>query len=380
LELTIARTPAILRLQNIFNWDFAMTTSQIVEFLVSAALKAPSADNTQPWHFTWDGDYLLLSYDFGRVSGLTFQPDNPAILLSVGAVIENLVQVADCLGLKIEFEESSETDQSVGIYSRIKVNFEESSQLLPECKGLPLFSRHTNRFSFKSIPLPDHLISSIATDHEQDAHAAAITDPDKVTKIARLICNASEIRFQTKEIHEWLFKSLRFNSAEVNSGDGLDVSTLDLPPGGGLFFKFIADWRRMSFLNRLGVYKLMSLIESAPIGKAPALVAISSPVENRQIIAAGRLLTRIWIRLNEEGVAVHPYYVIPDQLIRLQQEQIPEKLLPLARELAAKTEEIFGFEDEAQQLRMLFRIGYPKKNPTRSERLPLNRVYTETAS
>lgn len=57
---------------------------QTVKFLVTAGLQAPTADNSQPWHFSWDGSCLALSYDADRVSGLTFPSNDPATLLSVG--------------------------------------------------------------------------------------------------------------------------------------------------------------------------------------------------------------------------------------------------------------------------------------------------------
>lgn len=90
---------------------------------------------------------------------------------------------------------------------------------------------------------------------------------------------------------------------------------------------------------------MLSLIDSAPIGKAPALVAITSPAGAEQVVSAGRLLTRIWTRLKAEGVAVHPYYVIPDQLQRLKQKRVPEHLITRARDLELKASRLFALHD-----------------------------------
>jgi len=348
-----------------------------VKFLVTAALQAPLADNSQPWHFTWDGTYLDLSYDTDRVSGLTFRADDPATLLSVGGVIENLTQVAGYLGLCIQHEEMSETDLRVGTYFRLRLEPKELAELPRDCDDLPLFHRHTNRLPFKHSPLPDDITAWMTNGQELDARASLITNQEEIRGIAGLVRSASEIRFQTREVHDWLAKSLRFSPREVKCGDGLDVETLDLPPGGGLFLKFISDWRRMAFLNRFGIFRMLSMIDSAPVGKAPALVAISSPTGAVQVVAAGQLLTRIWTRLNAEGIAVHPYYVIPDQLQRLRQSRIPDYLVNQARNLEYQGDRTFGLKENSMELRMLLRIGYPKKKPVRSRRLPLDTVFTD---
>jgi hypothetical protein len=348
-----------------------------VKFLITAACQAPSADNSQPWHFTWDGLHLTLSYDVDRVSGQTFPSDDPATLLSVGGVIENLSQAADHIGLHIEEENISERELNTGTYFRYSIEPENLTRLPDNYADLALFNRHTNRFPFNSNTVDESLTAAISAESELDARALAITNPETIREIENLVRSASEIRFQTKEVHEWLGKSLRFSPREVQCGDGLDVATLNLPPGGGSFLKFISDWKRMKFLNRLGAYKALSIVDSAAIGKAPAVVIITCPKGVIPALAAGRLLTRVWIRLNAEGIAVHPYYVISDQLQRLQKGEVPEQLLPLARKLAVETNEIFGLDTRGEQLLMLLRVGHPKKIPVRSRRLPLEKVFTD---
>jgi len=348
-----------------------------VKLLVNAAIQAPSADNSQPWHYTWNGDFLTFSYDTDRVYGLTFSPDDPATLLSLGGAIENVIQVADHYGIQIEFEKIIESKIKTGASFRLRPDTDNIANLADEHTDLPLFHRHTNRLSYKNKALSSSLIAWINTDCELNARATVTTNSEKIKGIADLVRNASEIRFQTKEVHEWLGKSLRFSPTEVEYGDGLDVATLGLPRGGTLLLKFISDWRRMVFLNRFKAYKLLSMIDSLPVGKASALVIITSPEGPEQVIDAGRLLTRIWTRLNMEGVAVHPYYVIPDQLQRLKQNRIPDKLVSQARYLERAAGHIFGLDEKLTELRMVLRIGYPKKKPIRSKRLPLEAVFTD---
>ncbi|MFV0276096.1 MAG: hypothetical protein ACK5HY_02785, partial [Parahaliea sp.] len=133
---------------------------------------------------------------------------------------------------------------------------------------------------------------------------------------------------------------------------------------------------RMAMLNRLGLHKLLARIDSAPVAAAPALVAIVGPAEKDDILAAGRLLQRSWQHLNAQGVATHPYYVISDQLARLQTHTVPQALTTLAQQIKTRSEALLGLTD-GERIHMLLRTGYPRReNPPQSLRLPLESVFT----
>ena len=84
-------------------------------------------------------------------------------------------------------------------------------------------------------------------------------------------------------------------------------------------------------------------------------------------------MERVWISLNEQDVAVQPYYVISDQLHRRQVGLIPHGLNNQADELLDKVQQLFKL-NQGETLHMLLRIGYAKKTPVFSKRLPLQAV------
>ena len=90
----------------------------------------------------------------------------------------------------------------------------------------------------------------------------------------------------------------------------------------------------MKLLNKIGMYKLLSAIDSSPVHSGPGVMAIIAPIGSFGTIDAGRLLSRQWTLLNQSGLAVHPYYVVADQLARLRTNQVPIPLEPLARQVA----------------------------------------------
>ncbi len=280
--------------------------------LAQAFQAAPSADNSQPYLGKWDGKTLHISYDNKRVEGTTFSADDQATLLTLGAIIENMAQLCvytdEVMGIHLQNLDQNDPSAILDI--------PENLSFPPQAGDMAIFQRHTNRFSYKKEPLPEDLLASLSPLLPDKTRTSVFIDKATKTAIWKLVKSASEIRFQTREVHEWLEKSLRFSPSEVNHGDGLDINTMDLPPGGGLIMKFIASWKRMSILNTIGAYKLFSAVDAAPVRVAPGIVAIIGEHSPAGAIAAGRTLVRVWSDLNARGIAVHPYYVIADQLDR----------------------------------------------------------------
>lgn len=349
-----------------------MPTSDALNLILQAAHQAPSADNSQPWRLDWLNQTLSVTYDTARVSDKTFPAHSPATLLTMGAVQENINQAANASGCPLTWQIPSTLDPDRPVYFQALLGQANDSPQV-SAETLPLFKRHTNRLPYRSQTLPEALLNALKKQTIASARVLVIDQPAAISQVAGLVGQASEIRFQTREIHEWLAKSLRFGSSSGSYDDGLDVNTLDLPPGGIAFLRLISAWPRMKILNLLGAYKALSFIDSRPIKDAPALVAVVGPSGFQDILAAGRLMTRIWIDLNAQGVAAHPYYVIADQLHRRQAGAIPAGLEKQADAVFDKAKEIFQF-GEGETLQMLLRVGYPKKTPVLSKRLPLDVV------
>ena len=109
---------------------------------------------------------------------------------------------------------------------------------------------------------------------------------------------------------------------------------------------------------------------------APAVVAIIGTTDRQGTIDAGRLLGRVWSHLNSRGIAVHPYYVVADQLARLREGTVPAKLVPQAERIRNESARLFGLGPD-ETLHMLLRIGYPTREAPSSRRLPLEQVFTD---
>jgi nitroreductase len=348
-----------------------MSTEKIIlNEILRLISRAPSADNSQPWRFLCDGATLQILSPQPTTQTALFGPTSPATLIAIGGVLENFLTAADFYGFTVRTHPLTEAEHTTGIY--LFAEIEPSNRPVPQ-EPCPVLARHTNRFPFRPDPLPDAAASLLTAAQEGPARILHFNTPNDLATLARQVAAASRIRFQTREVHEWLAHSLRYTEAEIARGDGLDIHTLHLPPGGRAFLRFIGDWRRMEILNRLGVYKAMAHIEAQLIQRSPAIAALIAPNDFDACLAAGRLLTRVWTALNQQGIAVHPYYVIPDQLQRLRDGMVPDHLTDQAQALHHDCQDFLHLAP-GETLHMLLRLGYPTRNPPRSRRRPLAEV------
>ncbi|HTE14832.1 MAG TPA: hypothetical protein VK642_07120, partial [Burkholderiales bacterium] len=151
------------------------------------------------------------------------------------------------------------------------------------------------------------------------------------------------------------------------------VDALCLPPGGKRFLRFTSDWRRLAALNRLGAYKLLALSEVALLSAAPALLCVIGRADARNVIDAGHLMSRIWTDLNVKGIAVHPYYVVTDQINRLHDGTIAKGFEARITAVESELRQLLGLQPD-QVLHMILRVGYGKITPVRSRRLAVESV------
>jgi len=341
-----------------------------LEYIISAAGRAPSADNGQPWQFVWDELALSLRIDRSRLRDSLFTPESPAILLAMGAAVENMVQATENLAttMRLEWPIDPLADD---FFLRVKAEDWPSIPVPQQLWQHPLFQRCTNRWPYRPGPLPEDSVRWLDGVREEVATHQLLTERVPIERWASWVKLASRLRFRIQEVHRWFCDTLRWSDQEARRGEGLDLETLHLPPGGRAILRFTGDWRRVEWLNRLGLYKFFASVEAVPIASAPAILLITGEDNVKGAVAAGRLLERLWIGLNQRGLAVHPYYVIPDQLYRLDTAQMPVELLAEAQRLKDETAAELR---EMGRLYMMLRVGRPTAKVKRSYRLPMPAV------
>lgn len=347
------------------------SSGTFISQLAAIGALAPSADNTQAWRMNWNGEELSISYAGRNLPYNVFTSRSHATLLSVGTVMENLQLALDQNGVAATWRWGTADGQP---YAAVKPETLPVNFSVPQAAVL----RHTNRLPYRADPLPADLVARMESRSSEGNRLSFMVDRASKSALVKLVRSSSEARFCNEELHKWLFGSLRHTPAEVAQGDGLDLATLGLPPGGKQFLSMISSWPRLARLNRLGAYKLLALTEVALISAAPCLVCIVGAADDRSVIDAGRLMERTWMELNLQGLAVQPYYVVTDQLNRLHAGSLAPGFELRMGEVERKLGVLLGLQ-EGEILHMILRVGYPLRQPVRSRRLALAAVFADSA-
>lgn len=340
-----------------------------IQQLASIAARAASADNSQPYQLQWDGHRLALHYAERQASYNVFGPVSHATLLSAGGVIEYLDQTLASSGVVADWQWGGGDGQP---YAALDLPALPAQLIGPPA----LLQRHTNRAPFLPTALPAALLQQVAAMREGAQQVFIVQERAQRDGLIQQVRLCSEARFCSRPLHEWLQGSLRRTPAAVAQGDGLDLACLALPPGGRRLLDFMAPWPRMARLNALGAYKLLAFSEVGALRSAPALLCLAGPDGVRQGLDAGRLLARAWSWLNAQGIAVHPYYVVTDQISRWQAGTLEQGFEARVAHAEQAVRALLQLP-AGHRLHMILRLGYPRREAPRSQRLPLDQFLAE---
>lgn len=341
------------------------TTGPPWRILLEAALRAPSADNSQPWRFRIsDGGFNVR---FAPRGDAVFHVSSAAVRLAAGAMHEYLIDFARHYELGMGVEVPILNDDTV-LCGCIETGGARlmSSMTIIDC-------RHTDRGPYLPHPVPQSVLPAVG-EVAQDVRIVAVDTRPACLAIANEFRRLAEVRFRIRVLHEWLMGSLRFGPAETARGDGLDVALLGLPLGGAQLMRLLRPWSRMQRFNRFGLYKAMAAIDARPLATAPMLLIILGRPEPASMHASGRQMIRAWHALNGAGYAVHPYFAATDLAERLRHGQLPAELVPHTRAALGRLNDIVGTRPE-EIIMMVMRVGKPMRPVQgRASRLPVDRL------
>ncbi len=347
-------------------------TQNQLHALIEAAVLAPSPDNNQPWQFAVEGERLVVHLD--RRQALPSDVNGMFDLMGVGAAIENACLAARHRGLYPEVE-IFDPPRQTGDDPLVPV---ATVALRPGGVPDPLFSqladRCTNRKPYATRPVDKQSLQRLA-----DAASAFpgiqldfVTDRSRICALARLAGATDLVRFQYEPFHNEMFRQLRFSAEEAErTGDGLDVRTVELPPGAAWILRLLRPWKRMQWLHRTGLSRLLSvpsILTARHSGALGVLTADEATV--RRFMHGGRSFQRIWLAAQAEGLAMHP--LGSPAVFFGHIEQLDGRKLSRAhqRRLAALIERFTRLlpQKSGRTLLMLFRLGYAAGPSARSLR------------
>ena len=347
----------------------------MISAVVEAAILAPSGDNCQPWRFRWDGKDLRILFLAERAESL-YDIRSVASWISLGAVITNMTLAAARLGFQMTVE-LFPTGESPGVAARVGF---QAGAVAADPLAEAIAARCVNRRPFRRDPLPASVreeLQALAASSPGMRLSWIDTDPSK-RRIATLAAQNDRILFENRELHDGVFRWIRWTRAEAERrrdgmpGDSLELSRFEQPG-----MRLLGSWRWARLAGVLGITRGLPF-RARQIYRRSGAVALLSVRGDRpeDFVRGGEVLERIWLTATRYGIAFQPITGITFLLLRMRLTG-GERLAAQHRVLLARIEEEFKrvFPDGAAESPiMLFRLGLAPPPSGRALRLPLEQI------
>ena len=302
---------------------------------------------------------------------------------ALGPAMENIALTASTDGLraKMQYHARPFADSEDGeLVATITLETGADADPLAEY----IEQRTTNRRMYAKTPLSESETAALS-EAIQDSRSNLLwlTQPADLKALGKLVYISDRLRFEHQPFHDEFHKVLRYSDAQAKeTGDGLDLKTLEIPGFAVPIFKWVRPWPRMKFANRLGLSGMFAGNSKQQIQKSGAVgLLLTTEASDERYLEAGRSLQRIWLACTAAGLAFQPVGGLPmflTQFARKGREAfIPAHAIRLA-EIVEPFYELFPAA-RANTLVMLFRIGKAKPPSARSYRYPLDRIIAQEA-
>lgn len=353
----------------------------LIVHCLRAGVQAPSADNSQPWRFDCSQSEIALFVDKQR-TGLFFDANRTATLMSCGAVIENMVLEAGRLGWTARVSKATNSGTTAEPVARLV--FDAPTPAQPSELADAISMRATHRGLYRSgerlEPAAQKAIQ--AGLHDLNGfHLYWCNSADRKKHAMRSVFGADLVRFTHPQIHRDFHHMLRFGNAIRDSRDGLAEDTLGIERALLLPLRGLSPWPLARVLNGLGLHYFMAWRGAwLPMQTAAGIgILTADPLEDH--FDAGRALQRVWLASTAAGLDFQPVGALPLLLARLH-EMAGEGLTPVHQRkiqtLDQRWKKACGLPDDTpQRLVMIFRVGHARRPTGKAQRRPLRDFLTE---
>ncbi|MFC4353023.1 hypothetical protein ACFOW6_15845 [Fodinicurvata halophila] len=338
--------------------------------LVKAGILASNAHNTQPWRFQVDGETITLYADHSRHLG-SFDPYRREMMLSLGCVLENMVQAARAQGLEAEVSATSIrplTRPREETLERVAVLGLSPGQAATSDLFTAIPERHTHRGAYDTArALPGGL--------EEELQALVPADPPlrlflfgpgaeaERDRLGKLIVSSTQAIIDDRQMARDSARWFRFDWQAVQEHrDGVTLDAVGLPPLLNALAKILpapsgeeADQQWLKGTREVHV-------ATAPL---LGMIAVPDLYDPAAALQAGRLWQRLHLWLTSKGLVAQPLNQPAERVDREAQTGAPPRT---AEQLAALT------GDAAWHPTFVFRAGHAAEPARLSPRRSLDAV------
>lgn len=299
-----------------------------LEHLATAAMRAPSGGNTQPWQIAITEDSITVGIDPEHTSTMDLKFRGSAVAL--GAALLNIKIAAaehNVLG-PITLTDSDRVPLQATMRTTAGGADPELARLYQA-----MLTRESNRHHGTPKPLDDATVTQLTAAAEQyGARLHLFTQRGDIAHAATILAAADRVRFLTPRLHREMISELRWPGDE-DPDTGIDVRSLEFDPGEMAVLDVL---RRPDVMEQLAEWDAGSALGDDMRDRvlaSSALAVVTVPGNDlRAYAVGGTAVEAVWITAQQRGFGVQP--VSPVFLYAHTASELEELSAPFATELA----------------------------------------------
>lgn len=297
-----------------------------LEHLATAAMRAPSGGNTQPWQITIAKDAITVGIDPEYTSTMDLKFRGSAVAL--GAALLN-IKIAAAKHHVLGSVTITDGD-GVPLEATMRVSDGNDPALAHLYQSM--LTRESNRHHGVPKPLDAATITHLTDAAQQHgARLQLVTQRDDIAQAATILAAADRIRFLTPHLHREMISELRW-PGDPDPDAGIDVRSLEFDPGEMAVLDVL---RRPDVMARLAEWDAGSALgddmrDRVLASSALAVVTVTGN-DLRAYAVGGSAVEAVWITAQQHGFGVQP--VSPVFLYAHTDAELEELSAPFAAEL-----------------------------------------------
>jgi hypothetical protein len=277
-----------------------------LQTLLTAATRAPSGDNMQPWRFMVNEAAGVITFFVDETRDPSPMNVNQLMArVAVGAGVENLLRTARKNGWTVNLEEA----QPPAVARVCLPDVSEGAGVIENAIG----ARVTNRRFYDGRPITSevHRRLTEATSPLEGIVTNWITDRDRLLDLADLMGRSDALLFSQRSMRAAFLANIRFDQApDAEVEIGLPLASLEVSRGERMALRllpwipnFLVKWSAQTIFGS----HARKLVEgSSGLG----LVVAPNHAESTYLLV-GRAMQGAWLALTEAGLAVQPMMSLP---------------------------------------------------------------------
>jgi hypothetical protein len=278
------------------------TKAGIAEAVASAAIRAPSGGNVQPWRIAVDDTsiQLLLAAEDSATMDVEFR----ASAVALGAAMFNARVAAAAHGALGPVSFRDDHPHTV-LHGEMRWGDGDDPELAQQYRAM--LARQTNRHPGCAVAVPPETAERLAAATAgEGARLRLITDRDQIVAVSGILAEADRIRYLTPRLHAEMVSELRF-PADPSPETGIDVRALELDAGELAALELV---RRPDVMVELARWDGGGVLGDVTRQRVTASAALAVVTVTGSALAdyarGGAALEALWIAAERRGFGVHP--------------------------------------------------------------------------